>query len=466
MSEADVRARFAPFDEKMRSAGVPELAIRIFERQFAKLCSGETGYIPEREIEPVEELPDAEQLTGRHEAAGRELLRRTVLIKLNGGLGTSMGLRRAKSTLRVRGELTFLDVIARQSLAAGNALLLMNSLHTRRDSLEILARYADLVRTGLPLDFLQHMVPKVAAEDLSPVRWPSDPALEWCPPGHGDLYAALQTSGLLDLLLERGFTYACVSNADNLGATLDPAILGFFRDQELTLLLEVTDRTESDQKGGHLARDRSGRLILREIAQCPPEDLVHHRDHRRHRYFGTNTLWLRLDALKRELERRDGILDLPLIRNGKTVDPRDPTSPKVYQLETAMGSAIAVLDRTGALRVPRTRFAPVKTTNDLLGVRSDAYDLPPDYRVVLAAQRRRPPFIDLDPRHYKMIDGLEERFPHGPPSLVACDRLEVRGDVRFGRGVRLRGSVVIRAGARGGRVPDGIEIEGEYLCGA
>ncbi|RMG48390.1 MAG: UTP--glucose-1-phosphate uridylyltransferase [Acidobacteria bacterium] len=449
----------------MRAAGLPELAIKIFQRHYERLLSGERGFIPEQEIRPVSELPDAEALGDAEADAGREVLPRTVTIKLNGGLGTSMGLERAKSLLRVKGELTFLDIIARQALSAGYALLLMNSPHTRGDSLESLARYRGLVRHGLPLDFQQHVVPKVAVDDLSPVRWPSDPRLEWCPPGHGDIYAALQTSGVLEKLLAAGIEYACVSNADNLGATIDPAILGYFRNSGLTMLLEAADRTESDQKGGHLAVGRDGRLLLREIAQCPPEDLPHHRDHRRHRFFGTNTIWLHLPSLRDELASRGGVLELPLICNRKTVDPRDPSSTPVYQLETAMGTAISVFRKTGAIRVPRSRFAPVKTTNDLLGVRSDAYELTCDFRVVLAPTRDAPPFIDLDPAHYKMIDQLESRFPCGEPSLIECERLRVLGDVRFGRGVRLRGSVTIRAeGGAPGFVPDGALIEGDYVC--
>ncbi len=124
-----------------------------------------------------------------------------------------------------------------------------------------------------------------------------------------------------------------------------------------------------------------------------------------------------------------------MIRNSKTLDPRDPSSPKVYQLETAMGAAIASFEGSGALRVPRTRFAPVKTCDDLLGVRSDAFVLTEDWRVVLRPARRYGvPVISLDPKYYKLIDQMEARFPYGPPSLIECERLTVKGDVRFGRG--------------------------------
>ncbi len=432
-----VNADFTPFAERMRAENLPEIVIRTFEHYYNQLAEGRTGLLPEADILPVESLPDAEQLAADLAEAGRAALPHTILLKLNGGLGTGMGLERAKSLLVAKNGLTFLDIIARQALLSGAPLVLMNSFTTREDSLAVLARYGELARFGIPLDFLQHKVPKVFQADLTPARWPADPDLEWCPPGHGDIYTALLTSGMLDALLARGYRYAFVSNADNLGAVLEPAILGYFVVQRLPFLMEVADRTEADRKGGHLARRRDGRLILRESAQCPAEDMPAFQDIGRHRYFNTNNLWLNLPALHALLQARGGILGLPMIRNRKPIDPRDPNSPPVYQLETAMGAAIELFEGAGALRVPRTRFAPVKTTDDLLAVRSDAYLLTEGFQVIPNPARRlsAPPVVCLDPRFYRLIDDLEARFPFGPPSLVDCERLVVRGDVRFGRAV-------------------------------
>lgn len=231
------------------------------------------------------------------------------------------------------------------------------------------------------------------------------------PSRHGDLYTALVTSGVLERLLAGGFRWAFVSNADNLGATIDPVILGHVVASGAPLVMEVADRTAADRKGGHLARRRDGRLILREVAQCPPADEEAFQDIARHRYFNTNTLWLDLPALDAVL-RRDGIMRLPMIRNRKTLDPRDPASPAVYQLETAMGAAIETFAGAGALRVPRARFAPIKHTSDLLNVRSDNFLLTEDHRVVPNPQRALPPaVIDLDPAYYRFVDDLERRFP-------------------------------------------------------
>jgi UTP--glucose-1-phosphate uridylyltransferase len=455
----------------MRAERLPDALIRSFARQYAELAAGARGTLSEREIEPVESVPSAAGLRG-FDAAGRAALARAVVIKLNGGLGTTMGLSRAKSLLRAKGEQSFLDVIARQVLSLREAhgcrvpLVLMNSYRTRADSLAALARYPGLAG-DLPLDFLQHKVPRIFAADLSPVRWPADPELEWCPPGHGDLYLALDTSGLLAALLEQGFAYAFVSNADNLGAALDLAILGWVAEAGLPFAMEVCERSEADRKGGHLARLRGGGLALREIAQSPGDEIERFQDVKRYRYFNTNSLWLDLRALARALAERGGDLALPIIRNEKTVDPNDARSPKVIQLETAMGAAISVFAGARALLVPRERFAPVKATSDLLALWSDAYVLTAGFRVVPAPGRAGDLVVELDPAHYKSIGQLEARFPDGPPSLVACRRLRVRGDVRFGRGAVCRGEVDVRAETDGPcAVPAGALLEGAVVAAA
>ena len=436
---------FAPFEALMRSEGLPEIAIRTFAHYYGQLAAGHTGLMAEAELTPATAIPDAEALPAPLAVAGRAALSRTVMLKLNGGLGTGMGLDRAKSLLTVKDDLTFLDIIARQAQAVDVPLLLMNSFSTRADSLARLAG-RPLPDRGLPLDFLQHKVPKILVESLAPAQWPREPGLTWCPPGHGDLYTALQTSGLLAGLLARGFRWAFVSNADNLGATIDPVILGHVVETGSPLVMEVADRTEADRKGGHLARQLDGRLVLREVAQCPPADAAAFQDIERHRYFNTNTLWLDLAALDAQLRRDGGILRLPMIRNRKTLDPRDEASPAVFQLETAMGAALGIFPGAAALRVPRTRFAPIKHTSDLLNVRSDNFLLTPDHQVVPSPLRTLPPaVIDLDPTYYRFVDDLEARFPAGPPSLVGCRRLVVRGDVRFGRRVVLHGDVLLEA---------------------
>src|SRR3712207_365941 len=241
----------------------------------------------------------------------------------------------------------------------------MNSFYTREDSLRALAEHPEL-ESGVPADFVQHKEPKLLVDGLVPAEWPPDPALEWCPPGHGDIYPALLTSGMLETLLDRGYRFAFMSNSDNLGAVLEPRILAWFAAEGRPYLAEVTQKTEADRKGGHLAfRKEDGGLILRETAQTPDQDMDFFTDLERHPYFHINNLWLDLRALAEQLERRDGVMGLPMIVNEKTVDPGDKSTPAVYQLETAMGAAVGVFEGAGALRVPRSRFVPVKKTTDL-----------------------------------------------------------------------------------------------------
>ncbi|MCK6501822.1 UTP--glucose-1-phosphate uridylyltransferase [Myxococcota bacterium] len=455
----EIDLRFAPFERMMRAEGLPDLAIASFRRHYRMLSDGDTGVLREADIRPVDDLPDAERLDPALEAVGRAALPQAVMLKLNGGLGTGMGLEKAKSLLPVRGALTFLDLIARQADAASVPLVLMDSFATRDDSLAALAawprRFPDL-----PQDFVQHKVPKVDQATLAPAEWPEED-LRWCPPGHGDLYTALVTSGALDALLAAGRRFAFVSNSDNVGASLDPTILGHLVARGLPFLMEVCDRTSIDRKGGHLCW-QGDRLALREAAQCAPQDQDAFQDVTRHRYFNTNNIWLDLRALRALLDQGDGVVALPLIRNAKTVDPRDPVSTPVYQLESAMGAAISTFPGAAALRVPRSRFVPVKTTADLLRARSDAMTLTEDARLVSALPPDRAPVdIVLDGRFYKLVDQLDARFPHGPPSLVDCSRLVVEGDVRFGEDVRCRGEVRIRTEAGAG-IPAHAELRGEY----
>ncbi|MGC3992295.1 MAG: UTP--glucose-1-phosphate uridylyltransferase [Chthoniobacteraceae bacterium] len=289
---------------------------------------------------------------------------------------------------------------------------------------------------------MQNKIPKVEVQTLAPAEWPANPALEWCPPGHGDLYAALAANGNLDKLIADGINYVFVSNSDNLGATLDLALLTYFADSGAPFLMEVTARTSSDRKGGHLAV-RDGQFILRESAQCPDEDMDAFQDITRHRFFNTNNLWLRLDQLRDAINAAGGFLPLPLIRNSKTVDPRDKKSPAVYQLETAMGAAIECFASSAAVDVPRSRFAPVKTTGDLLTLRSDAYDFTPDGRALLAPEFNGvPPKVDLD-GNYKLVDQLEAALPTDAPSLRKCKSLTIKGPVQFDSGVVFEGDITV-----------------------
>lgn len=452
-------SKWPQFEEKMKKEGLNDAAIAAFKHNYEVLESNASTLIGEADIAPVDSLPRLDDMNVTPDAS---LLQKTVVLKLNGGLGTGMGLDRAKSLLEVKNGETFLDLIAKQVVQMREdtgsqvAFMLMNSFSTSEDTLKYLAKYETLSGdTGL--EFLQNKSPKVDASDLSPATWPKDPSQEWCPPGHGDLYPAILGSGTLDKLLARGMRFLFVSNSDNLGATMDLKLLTHFAKSGAPFMMEVAERTESDKKGGHLAKDvKTGGLLLRESAQCPDDaadafqdvtkcagspftapaqdlwaltnrGMVHPR---RYKYFNTNNLWLDLVALHEAMQKHGGLLPLPLIKNGKTVDPRDKGSAKVIQLETAMGSAISLFPGAGAVCVPRTRFAPVKTTNDLFALRSDAYVITADHRVQLAPERNGvPPVVKLDGA-YKFVDALAKLGT--VPSLINCTKVVIEVGAALG----------------------------------
>jgi len=444
---------------KMRAAGQTEAAIDQFVGALTRVQNGVATMVASSELEPapdvprLEDLPDVDPVTA---------LEHVAVIKLNGGLATSMGLQQPKSLLEAREGHSFLEIIIGQTVALRQRhglalpLLLMNSESTHWATIALLSDYPEISSPQMAPDFMQSMVPKLEAETLMPIRWPPAPSLEWCPPGHGDVYTALYGSGRLDALLAQGFRYAMISNSDNLGATVDHRIAAHMAREQIPFLMEVVVGTRADRKGGHIAQRLSdGQLVLRELAQTPIEDSESFRDYKHWRYYNTNSLWIDLEALRERLTTGGG-LELPVITNRKTVDPRNPDSPRVLQLESAMGAAIASFPDAQVLVVPRTRFVPVKTNDDLTLLRSDAYMLREEFRVEpYPGLEGNLPLVSLDKQFYGMLDDYEARMPYGPPSLRQADRLVVTGDVTFGAQVVICGEVEIEAPPEGLKIPDG-----------
>lgn len=443
-------SRFAPFKCAMEAEGLSTSAIAAFSFAYSELQSGSTGNISESSITHASTLPSlADDITGKVKQDA-SLLTETVVLKLNGGLGTSMGLEKAKSLLDVKGGNNFLDLTAKQVVSMRKEFkspikfMLMNSFNTSTDTLTFLQKYSQLADDP-SVELMQNKVPKISKADNGLAQWPVNKHLEWCPPGHGDLYTALLGSGRLDELLASGTKYMFVSNSDNLGATLDLDLLAHFAQSGAPFMMECCQRTEADKKGGHLAlRSADGQLILRESAQCAKEDAAAFQDISKHKFFNTNNLWVRLDRLKELMVEKGGFVPLPTIFNGKTVDPQKSDSEPVWQLETAMGAAIECFSGAIAVCVPRSRFAPVKKCSDLLLLRSDAYIVNEKSVLVLNPDcKGKTPIVDLDDKVYKMIQNLEAATRGGYPSLVGCTKLTVKGDVHMSRGNVFRGNVNI-----------------------
>ena len=430
----------------MESESLPPLVIDTFAYYYGQVLKGATGLVYDRDIQPVapDEIESYADLI-EYGSKGVDVFEKTVRIILNGGLGTSMGLTAAKSLIEVKSGMSFLDIIIRQAENSTVTLAFMNSFSTQDDTLAALTK---LNPSNFPITFVQHKFPKIFQQDFSPATWPQKPVLEWNPPGHGDVYTALLTSGMLQSLLDDDIQYAFISNSDNLGARLDESLLGYFADNQFPFMMEVAQKTPADIKGGHLARHKNGRLILREAAQCPKDQLDAFQDIERYRFFNTNNVWINLKALKTLFDEQK-MIHLPLILNPKTLDPRDKASPPVYQIESAMGAAISLFEGATAVNVPRHRFYPVKTCSDLLAVRSDCFVYAEDESlrinpIRIKSNKPQAPKVKLDPDYYAKIDDLDQRFAAGAPSLVECDALTVEGDVRFENNVTIKGAVSIK----------------------
>ncbi|XP_060571043.1 UTP--glucose-1-phosphate uridylyltransferase-like isoform X2 [Ruditapes philippinarum] len=398
----------------------------------------------------------------------KQLLDKLVVVKLNGGLGTSMGCKGPKSVISVRNELTFLDMNVQQietlnrKYDADVPLVLMNSFNTDEDTEKILKKY-NQVRVNI-FTFTQSRYPRINKESLLPIATNFGPesADGWYPPGHGDIYASFYNSGLLEEFIKQGKEYMFVSNIDNLGATVDINILKFLLNAEgcksPEFLMEVTDKTRADIKGGTLV-DYDGKLRLLEIAQVPKDYVDEFKSVSKFKIFNTNNLWINLQAIKRVLEERT--LHMEIIVNPKTLD----NGLNVIQLETAVGAAIKSFDGAMGINVPRRRFLPVKTTSDLLIIMSNLYSLKAGSLEM--NPKRSFPSVPLSKlgSHFTKVKDFLWRFA-SIPDILELDHLTVSGDVTFGKNVTLKGTVIIIAN-HGDRIdiPSGAILENKIVSG-
>ncbi|CAO2833137.1 unnamed protein product [Amaranthus hypochondriacus] len=391
------------------------------------------------------------------EAKTKELLDKLVVLKLNGGLGTTMGCTGPKSVIEVRNGLTFLDLIVMQienlnsKYGCKVPLVLMNSFNTHDDTLKIVEKYTN---SNVEIHtFNQSQYPRLVVEDFSPLPCKGQTGKDgWYPPGHGDVFPSLKNSGKLDLFLSQGKEYIFVANSDNLGAIVDLKILSHLVQNKNEYCMEVTPKTLADVKGGTLI-SYEGKVQLLEIAQVPDEHVSEFKSIEKFKIFNTNNLWVNLNAIKRLVEA--DALKMEIIPNPKEVD-----GVKVLQLETAAGAAIRFFDNAIGINVPRARFLPVKATSDLLLVQSDLYTVVDGF-VIRNPARKNPanPTIELGPEFKKVSDFLS-RFK-SIPSIIELDSLKVSGDVWFGAGVVLKGkvSIIAKPGAKV-EIPDDTVFEG------
>ncbi|XP_073716962.1 UDP-glucose pyrophosphorylase 2a [Misgurnus anguillicaudatus] len=420
---------------------------------------------PEDSIQPYEKI----KLKGLP-ADISSSLNKLAVVKLNGGLGTSMGCKGPKSLISVRNENTFLDLTVQQiehlnkTYNADVPLVLMNSFNTDEDTKKILQKYTHhCVKIHT---FNQSRYPRINKESLLPVATNLSLTGEneeaWYPPGHGDIYASFYNSGLLDKLIAEGKEYIFVSNIDNLGATVDLHILNHLMIQpsgkRCEFVMEVTDKTRADVKGGTLMQ-YDGKLRLLEIAQVPKAHVDEFKSVTKFKIFNTNNLWISLPAIKRLHEQN--AMDMEIIVNPKTLDG----GLNVIQLETAVGAAMKSFDNALGINVPRSRFLPVKTTSDLLLVMSNLYSMDAG-SLIMSPKREFPttPHVKLGSSFTKVQDFLK-RF-ESIPDMLELDHLTVSGDVTFGKQLTLKGTVIIIAN-HGDRIdiPAGAMLENKIVSG-
>ncbi|KDP35730.1 hypothetical protein JCGZ_10502 [Jatropha curcas] len=432
----------------------------------ARYLSGEAQHVDWSKIQtPTDEVVvpyDTLAPVPDDPAETKKLLDKLVVLKLNGGLGTTMGCTGPKSVIEVRNGLTFLDLIVIQiehlnsKYGCNVPLLLMNSFNTHDDTQKIIEKYS---KSNVEIHtFNQSQYPRIVVEDFTPLPCKGQTGKDgWYPPGHGDVFPSLKNSGKLDTLLSQGKEYVFVANSDNLGAIVDLKILSHLIRNKNEYCMEVTPKTLADVKGGTLI-SYEGKVQLLEIAQVPDEHVNEFKSIEKFKIFNTNNLWVNLSAIKRLVE--SDALKMEIIPNPKEVD-----GVKVLQLETAAGAAIRFFDHAIGINVPRSRFLPVKATSDLLLVQSDLYTLEDGF-VIRNKARKNPanPSIELGPE-FKKVANFLSRFK-SIPSIIELDSLKVTGDVWFGAGITLKGKVTIAAkpGVKL-EIPDGAVIENKEING-
>ena len=425
---------------QIRSKTDNQTVVGTFIYHYLRYLSGDTGKLAWEELTLLTpaDMPTATALEPMHTELGIDAANRVGILKLNGGLGTTMGCTGAKSSIKILPNKTFLDVIAEQVLhlrsfyKARFPLILMNSFNTSNDARTILNRKLPFI------ELIQHEFPRINDESKFPFIHPNDPIQNWAPPGHGDVLLSLMSSGTAKALVREGIDYLLISNADNLAPTFDPAILGYMIANHLDFLSEVTPKTAMDTKGGTIVKVNQ-KLTLLERSQVDEAHVSQFEDPSTCTIFNTNTLWVSLPALISYY--KEAPFHLPLIVNHKTLD-----GVPIVQLETAVGSAISQFERSGILVVDRNRFLPVKKTSDLLVILSDLVQ-PDATQNTLVFNRHFDANAYPDIRFDEPLSRVSEFHDtfKSIPSLKNLVSLSVEGRFTFGPNVSFSGKVVFHS---------------------
>merc|ERR1711990_321309 len=246
-----------------------------------------------------------------------------------------------------------------------------------------------------------------------------------------------------------------------MGATVDFGILKMCMEQGSEFVMEVTDKTRADVKGGTLV-EYEGKLRLLEAAQVPKGHEEDFKSVKKFNVFNTNNLWISLPAIRRVLEHNT--IDMEIIVNPKALDG----GINVIQLETAVGAAMKCFENCRGINVPRSRFLPVKKTSDLLLIMSNLYTLT-NGSLTMSPERmfQTTPLIKLGDESFKKVNDFLWRIGD-TPDILELDHLTVSGNVTFGRKskVILKGTVIIIANhGECINIPSGAILENKIVSG-
>ena len=455
-------ASFTQIEAYLKEQNLSPHEVGLFQRLYAGFQRHGSYKVDWEEISTPEEgmILEHETLPEPHEAEAKSLIQKTAVCRLNGGLGTTMGCVGPKSAIEVRDNMTFMDMIVTQLQAlnqrfqADVPLVLMNSFNTDQDTHKIIKKYVGDLNIYC---FKQNRLPRLRKDSLMPMSVERFGEEAFYPPGHGDFFDAFPHSGILDQLLAEGREWLFIANADNLGANVDLRILKYMADSHTPFVMEVTPKTRADVKGGTLVKTTAKPLHLLEIAQVPKEHTQEFKSIKKFKIFNTNNSWINLKTLKEVLTQ--GPVEREVLINHKTVK-----GVPVIQLETALGAGVAAFEGAKAVAVPRSRFLPVKKTDDLLLVQSNIFKVEQGVLVRNPA-RQFPelPMIRLG-EFFKSYEQYQERF-ETIPDILDLDLLTVVGDVWFGADITLKGNVITVCDAGRLHLPRGSLLENKVLTG-
>lgn len=408
----------------------------------------------------ADSIVDYSILEDVNEKEAASLVSELAVCRLNGGLGTSMGCVGPKSAIEVKNNQSFLDLIVAQMQALNKKysakvpLVLMNSFNTNLDTQKIIKKY----NGRLPImTFQQNQFPRLRKDSLLPLSVKKYGVQSSYPPGHGDFYQSIAKTGILDTLIKQGKKYMFIANADNLGASIDLKILSKMKQTGSPFIMEVTDKTRADVKGGTLVKTDHHDLRLLEIAQVPKDYVEEFKSVKKFKIFNTNNIWVNLLELKKKIESNS--LKLDVIINQKFINHLP-----VIQLETAIGSGINFFEGSLAVKVPRIRFVPIKKTDDLLLVQSNLFII--DNGILIKNPERQfegLPLIRLG-ENFQDVEEYQNRF-QTIPDILELDLLTVVGNVHFGKNMTLRGNVILVCERGELNLPDNSLLENKVLTG-